>query len=238
MGSKDDHLQLSTHHRVASLTTAKSSAERIKAEGSSARTRASTARIPEEQARSILESWPEAPQRTGADLIAHYGPPHEATPTKMFWYGVGPWSRMELTADEVLHNFPTPHTDYLTQYIKYPIDSSRAADLVAYDGSTLVDRTTGELGARCDHEAYNTLTINLAVEIMEGRRTVDEARELYAETAAAYVMGRDAPYAEGLLVTAPTEETANPDEAVIASHLVDQMIEKVKDAFGAGETPR
>jgi hypothetical protein len=32
-------------------------------------------------------------------------------PPKLFWYGIGPWSRMELTAGELLHNFPMPHTD-------------------------------------------------------------------------------------------------------------------------------
>lgn len=36
---------------------------------------------------------------------------------------------MELTVDvdEVLHNFPMPHTDYFTQWIDYPIPSESAA---------------------------------------------------------------------------------------------------------------
>jgi hypothetical protein len=53
----------------------------------------------------------------------------------------------------------------------------------------LVDRAAGELGARCDDEAYNTLTLNLAQEIVTGKRNVEEARKFYAETASAYVMG-------------------------------------------------
>jgi hypothetical protein len=67
-----------------------------------------------------------------------------------------------LTADEIVHNFPTAHTDYLTQYVGYRVPREKVSDLVAFDGSLLVDRTAGEIGARCDHEAYNTLTLNLA----------------------------------------------------------------------------
>ncbi len=145
----------------------------------------------------------------------HYGPPNEATPTRLLWYGAGPWVRMEVTADHVAHDFPTPHVDYFTQYVAYRVPPARAADLAEFDGSVLVDRTAGLLGSRCDHEAMNTLTLNLAVEIVEGARTVAEARDVYAQTAAAYTMGRDAPYAERLQFAPPAESTADPDEAVI-----------------------
>ncbi len=145
---------------------------------------------------------------------------------------------MELTADEVLHHFPTPHTDYFTQYVDYPVRADKASELVAFDGSVIIDRTAGQIGACCDHEAFNTLTLNLAVEIIEGRRSVDDARRLYAETAAAYSMGRDAPYAERLLFTPQTDRTADPDEAILAESMGHQMVEKVKDALGAGDTPQ
>jgi choline dehydrogenase-like flavoprotein len=75
----------------------------------------------------------------------------------------GPWSRMEITADQVVHNFPTPHTDYFTQYIAYPVPVTKAGDLLAFDGSVLIDRTSS--------------------------RSVEDTRGLYAETAAAYVKG-------------------------------------------------
>ncbi len=67
----------------------------------------------------MIEQWPEAPKKAAEKILDHYGRPNEATATKMFWYRTGPWSRMELTADEdeVAHNFPTPHTDYFTQYV-------------------------------------------------------------------------------------------------------------------------
>ncbi len=40
-------------------------------------------------------------------------------------------------------------------------------DLAAFDGSVIVHCTGGQIGGRCDHEAYDTLTINLASEIIK-----------------------------------------------------------------------
>lgn len=238
IGSKDDNLKMPTHERVSSLMASQAKARQLQGEGSAGSELGRKNSVPLSDARKIIDKWPEAPKKVGETLLDHYGAPHEATPTKLFWYRTGPWARMELTADEVLHNFPTPHTDFLTQYVDYPVKVDRVSELVALDGSIIVDRTAGQIGSRCDHEAYNTLTINLAVEVMEGRRTVEDARHLYGETASAFVMGRDAPYAEGLLFSPPTGGTGDPDESIIAEGMLDQAKEKIKDFFGQGEPPK
>jgi hypothetical protein len=120
MGSQDDNLQMPTHERIGSMATAKATAKGLQAEGATASELGQRQAVPIESARSITEQWPEAPRKTAEKILDHYGPPNEATPTKLFWYRIGPWSRMELTADEVAHYFPTPHTDFFTQYIDYP----------------------------------------------------------------------------------------------------------------------
>lgn len=237
MGSEDDHLNMPTHERLGSLATSQSSARRFQGKGQTGSELGQQQSIPLAEARAIIERWPQAPKKAAEKILDHYGAPNEATPSKLFWYRIGLWSRMELTADEIVHNFPTPHTDYLSQYVDYPVPSERASDLVAFDGSVILDRTAGQIGARCDHEAYNTLTLNLCVEILQGRRTVEDARRLYGETAAAFVMGRPAPYAEKLLFTSPVEDTADPDESVISQSMAHQAVEKVKDVFGTGGTP-
>jgi len=237
MGSRDDNLAMPTHERFASLLGSKASANRLKAEGEDATELGQRESVPMATAAAIVDKWPEVPKKAAEKLLEHYGAPHEATPTKLFWYRIGPWSRIELTADEAVHNFPTPHTDYLTQWVDYPVPSDKASALVEFDGSVIVDRTLGQIGARCDHEAYNTLTLNLAVEIIQGQRTVEDARRFYAETAAAFVMGRTAPYAEGLLFEPPTGHSADPDESIISMPMAHQAVEKVKDMFGAGKAP-
>lgn len=238
MGAGDDNLRTETRARLMLLMKTQASAERFKAKGSAASELGQEQSVPMAEARSIIEDWPEAPRTVGAQLLDHYGAPNEATPTKLFWYRNEPWARTELSADEVVHDFPTPHTDFVTQYVDYPVDPDRASDLVRFDGSVIIDRTAGQIGSRCDHEPFNMLTVNLAVEILEGRRTVDEARELYGETAAAFVMGRDAPYAEKLLFEPPAGDTNDPDESIVASDMLEQMKEKLKDMVGEGDVPR
>ncbi len=57
----------------------------------------------------------------------------------------------------------------------------KVGDLIAYDGSLVVDHTRGELTAHCDSEAQNTLMLNLANDIVTGQRTVDEALGYHAQ---------------------------------------------------------
>lgn len=238
MGSEDDNLGIPTHERLGSLATSQAKARELQGQGSGASELGQRQSVPLADATAIIQNWPSAPKTAAEKLLEHYGAPNEATPTKLLWYRTGPWSRIELTADEVVHNFPTPHTDYLTQYVDYRVPARSASDLVEFDGSVIVDRTAGQIGARCDHEAYNTLTLNLAVEIIEGKRSVEDARRFYGETAAAFSMGRSAPYAEGLLFTPPAGETADADEAIIGKSMAHQAVEKVKDVFGAGDPPQ
>jgi len=69
----------------------------------------------------LIAAWPTAPQRGARQMLEQCGPPNEATPTKLFWYRAGPWKRIIATRDVVTHNFPAPHSDFLTQYIDYQV---------------------------------------------------------------------------------------------------------------------
>jgi hypothetical protein len=53
----------------------------------------------------------------------------------------------------------------------------KISDIAEWDGSVVVDRTRGEVAARCDSEAANILAMNMVHEIVTGKRTVEEARE-------------------------------------------------------------
>ena len=184
----------------------------------------------------LIEDWPDAPKRGAQQMLKQYGPPNEATPTKLFWYRNGPWKRTIVTSDVVTHNFPAPHSDFLTQFIDYRVPPEKFDEIGRFDGSCLVDRTAGEAAARCDSEAANTITLNLMHDIVTGKATVDGARETFAENMVAYTLGRSAPYAEGLQFDLPQGGTEDGDERVIdAATLVRQTAGKVKDLLPGGE---
>ena len=165
-----------------------------------------------QEAERIIESWPEAQKNVALQMLAKYGPPNEATPTKLFWYGNSPWKRTVISQDVVAHNWPAPHSDFLTQYIDYKVPPEKISAVDQFDGSILVDRTRGEIAARCDSEAANVLGMNMVHEIVTGKRTAQEARKTSEQNTIAYNLGRDAPYAERLLFEVPQGGTEDLDE--------------------------
>ncbi len=233
-GPKD----LSTGERIATLAGAKADAIKHTAAGEHETESGARFTLDLAQVETLLASWPDAPKRVARQLLEQYGPPNEATPTKLFWYRNGPWKRTVLTSDVVTHNFPTPHSDYLTQYIDYAVPVEMFDAIGRFDGSCLVDRTAGEAGARCDSEAANILTLNLMHDLVTGTTSVEEARTTYAETMAGFTLGRSAPYAERFQFAVPQGGTEDPDEAMIGGALVRQTLGKVKDVLtGSQEEP-
>jgi hypothetical protein len=47
--------------------------------------------------------------------------------------------------------------------------------LARFDGSVIVERTTGEVSARCHDEEANSLALNLMHDIVVGARSLDES---------------------------------------------------------------
>lgn len=117
--------------------------------------------------------------------------------------------------EEIEHNFPMPHKDVMEQVIDYKAPPEKFDELARYDGSVIVERTRGELSARCDKEGANFLAINLAHEVVEGKRSVDDARKFYAETMKAAMAGKTSEYMQGFTFKTPKGGTADPDQAVI-----------------------
>ncbi len=160
---------------------------------------------------SRMTGWSQASRMAAAYMLETYGPPAELTSTTATWHRTGPWKRTIISADETPHAFPAPHTDVMEQVVDYRVPLEMYDDLATYDGSVIVERTRGEMSARCDLEAANFLALNLADEIVRGRRTVDEARAEYGRQIMAFKAGRPSPYTSGLTFTPPASGR-DPDE--------------------------
>jgi hypothetical protein len=227
-----------TTERMATIARASANAMAHKSHGEYQTEGGVNSSVPLNEAKTIIQSWSEAPKEGAHKMLEQYGPPNEATPTKLFWYRKGPWKRIVITSDVITHNFPAPHSDYLTQWIAYHVPVEKFDEIGRFDGSCLVDRTAGEAGARCDSEAANMITLNLMHEIVTGAKSVEEARKAYAESMAAYTMGRSAPYAERLLFSPPDGGTEDQDEAMMAGAMAKQVAGKVKDMLtGSDNAP-
>jgi len=158
----------------------------------------------------VVRTWPQRTRELASRLIEKYGAPHEMTESKLIWRGNGPWKRTVLHKEELRHDFPEPHRDVLAQTIDVRVPSDSFDELAAFDGSLVAGRTSGELTAHCNREEMNFLALNLAHEIVTGKRTVEDARAFLARTAREFEAGIRAPHVDGLLFT-PEADTADPD---------------------------
>lgn len=182
--------------------------------------------------KTLIKDWPPMSIKAAEQTLDKYGPPNEAIASRLIWYNNGPWKRI-VYRDEVPHNFPAPHTDVIEGFIDYQVPSEKFGELAEFDGSVIVERTKGEVSARCDMEAANILALNLMHDIVTGKHTADKAREIYSEVTGAYVLNQPAPYAEKFQFEVPSGNTADADKKQTPGPLITQMTEKVKEIISS-----
>ncbi|MEO5987306.1 MAG: hypothetical protein ABIU54_07030 [Candidatus Eisenbacteria bacterium] len=174
---------------------------------------AGSMKLNKEQVGSTMSNWPSASKDAINYMMDKYGPPTAMTSEMALWGKTGPWKRTVVYSKEYQHDFPGPHTDVMQQWLDYKVPPKMYAMLAAYDGSVVLERTTGEMSARCDKEAANFLAVNLADEIVRGKRSVQSARRMYGEQIMAMKAGKSAPYTERIMFGMMTS-TNDPDQAV------------------------
>lgn len=223
------------NERVETVMKTKAGAKREKAASGEESAPGAGFSVAQADVDAVIEHWPPAPKKLARDMVDQYGPPSEATPTLLIWHDSGPWKRTIVTSDETAHEFPTPHTDFISQTINYDVPIDKLPELAKFDGSLIVYRTAGQVTASCDTEAANFLAVNVMHDIVQGKLTAEEARKEFGEQQAAWLLNREAPYTEGIRFAPSAEsETGYLDEPVMKAPTVRQTVEKVKDVLGGG----
>lgn len=163
-----------------------------------------------------ITKWPEASREAARLVIDKYGEPDEVTESQLTWHRPGPWKRIVASKQFYSHNFPAPHIDAVESVIDYHVPVDKFTALAEFDGSVIVERTAGEVSARCHDEEANFLALNLMHDIVTGARNASEAREYYAKEFADYRRKKPTPYMEGLRFTPGDGDAADPDSRVLS----------------------
>lgn len=163
-----------------------------------------------------IESWPEVSKEAAQIVIEKYGEPDEATETELRWHQRGKWKRIVATREFNQHNFPAPHIDAVECVIDYHVPLGKVAALAEFDGSVAVERTTGEVSARCHDEEANFLALNLMHDIVTDKKTPQEAREYYAKEFADYRRKKATPYMHELRFAPDDGLAADPDMRILS----------------------
>lgn len=174
-----------------------------------------------EKASAIIENWPDESKEPAELVIDTYGEPDEATPSVLIWYEKGPWKRIVATKTYYPHEFPIPHIDSVESFIDYAVPTEKFTPLAEFDGSVIVERTAGEVSARCHDEQANFLALNLMHDIVTGEKTVDEARRYYGKEFLDFRRKKPTPYMEKLRFE-PASDARDLDERVLTDEDLEQ----------------
>ncbi len=158
-----------------------------------------------------VSDWPEASKMAVEEIIGKYGKADGVTSEELIWLNKGVWKKISITMNETKHSFPIEHTDMMTTTLSFKVPEEKMDDLGKFDGSVTFDKTQGTLSARCDQEANNFLALNLAHDIITGKKTVEQARKAYGEIVKEKMNGANPPYMAKLSFSSDPN-SANPDK--------------------------
>src|SRR5215213_6763692 len=180
----------------------------------------------------VIRGWPKESREAAQLVLDKYGEPDEATDSQLIWRKCGEWKRIVASKAFWQHDFPAPHQDCVECVIDYRVPVEKYAELAAFDGSVMCERTAGEVSARCHDEEANRLALNLMHDIVIGKKTAQEARDYYAKEFLDYRRKRPTPYMERLRFAVQHGGTADPDERVLS----DRDLESAKETSEETET--
>lgn len=170
----------------------------------------------------ILAAWPEEAWEAADAVIKEYGEPHEVGPSALTWNNVGGWKRIVAQRAFWRHTFPAPHTDSVETFVDYRVPPEMFTPVAQFDGSVMIERTTGEVSARCHDEQANSLALNLMHDIVTGTKTVDEARRYYGVEFLNARRKQPTPYMDKLNFSPSADSAADQDERVVSDDQLSQ----------------
>ena len=174
----------------------------------------------------MIASWPEESREAAQLVIDTYGEADEVTASQLVWHHAGPWKRIVASKVFWQHDFPAPHIDSVESVLDYRVPPEMFTPLAQFDGSVVVERTAGEVSARCHDEQANNLALNLMHDIVTGVKDVQEARDYYAHEFLGYRKKEPTPYMDGLRFTPPAGGTPDPDTRVLSDEQLEAAVEE------------
>jgi hypothetical protein len=154
---------------------------------------------------TTIRDWPPLARAQARAMIEKYGEPQAFGPRALVWRRNEPWDVTAVFNHTWVHSEANQDKDFLKQAIGYVVPQDKADELRRFDPRLTFNLDTNELAFQSDSEATNFLALNLADEIITGRRSVENARDFFRKTEALEMSGKSSNYLNGFLFT-PTVE--------------------------------
>lgn len=152
-----------------------------------------------ENPETIVGNWPPRSRALARFLLLKYGKPDIYDRDLLLWDEDGPWEEIRVLRAAPAGVPGGNPGEILKQTIFYEVPAAKLDALRRFDGHLEYDPETGLLSSFAEDERLNDLALNLAHDVVAGRRTPDEARAFYLRTRKLAESGKSSPYLDGLL---------------------------------------
>lgn len=145
---------------------------------------------------SIILQWPTYSFRLARYMITKYGQPAISADARLVWIDNGPWKKT------VVYRVPPGggrDDGRLEQSAGYRVLPERLAELKLFDPAVAVDDKAGTLTVLSNAESDNFLAMNLADEVVRGKRSAKDASGFRRQILKLQDAGKSSPYLEKLL---------------------------------------
>lgn len=144
---------------------------------------------------SVIADWPENARALAARLIHDHGVPDQISAAELAWSDQPPWKRIVVYRDAE----STERPNNLQESVSYEVPLSRWRALNAFDRGVAYEPVRRELVSRSDREEANILALNLADEVVQGKRAPSDAAAFYDRTLELSYSGKSSPYMSKLM---------------------------------------
>jgi hypothetical protein len=148
--------------------------------------------------KSAIRKWPAPARAIARVMLEKYGKPAQFDDHLLVWFNKGAWKKTIVARQGLRRAADGTQRDFLQQTVGYIVPEAKVAELKRFNDRVEVSTTAGELTFTSNSEATNLLALNLADEIVTGKRSVADARAFFTKTTRLSASGKSSPYRDGL----------------------------------------
>lgn len=133
--------------------------------------------------KEVITHWiHKSPKEYAQKLVDVYGNPTWAAGTELCWENVpGIFTKIYVKDEELPHNFPKPHLDYVYSAVNYHLSIDHVDTVAQMTESVLVDRLKNEIQARCHMLLANAITIQAVFDVVRNEMKPGAAKTMYSQ---------------------------------------------------------
>lgn len=168
---------------------------------------------PAETAQTVVKRWPKRTRDAAELMLEKYGEPDQFDRDTLAWFNNGDWKKTVVRRAPSRRDPAGKAGDFIEQTVGFLVPGEKVADLNRFNPMIDVSLTAGEMTVASDSESRNRLALNLAEEIVTGKRGVADARAFYERTARLSASGKSSSYLDKLHFEADNQRFMTPTGA-------------------------